>query len=340
MWNDFLRGDPLRWLLDDKTPAVRHMALRWLLDRPEDDVEVRQVRRAAMGADPIAAILDAQHPSGYWEKPGPGYATKYRGTVWQLMFLDQLGADPANARVRKACEYVLAHSQAANGGFAASGTFKEAPPPTFRVIHCLNGNLLRALLGLGWIEDVRVQQAIDWEAHAITGEPPIMYDAAVTCGPGFACTANGGLPCAWGAIKALGALARVPPESRTPLVQRALEQGAAFLLSRDPATAMYPMGDGNTTPSRFWFKLGFPSGYVTDVLQNLEVLCELGYAHDARLSPAVEWVLGKQDPHGRWKNEYAYNGKTWVDFERQGRTGKWVTLRVCHVLRQVSTPAP
>jgi hypothetical protein len=158
MWNDFLRGDPLPWLLDDNTTAVRHMALRWLLDRPEDDVEVRQARRAAMGADPIAAILDAQDPSGYWEKPGPGYATKYRGTVWQLMFLDQLGADPANARVRKACEYVLAHSQAANGAFAASGTFNEAPPPAFRAIHCLNGNLLRALLGLGWIEDVRVQQ--------------------------------------------------------------------------------------------------------------------------------------------------------------------------------------
>jgi hypothetical protein len=35
-----------------------------------------------MAADPIAAILAAQQPAGYWEKPGPGYATKCRGTVW------------------------------------------------------------------------------------------------------------------------------------------------------------------------------------------------------------------------------------------------------------------
>jgi hypothetical protein len=336
VWTDRLHADPLPWLLDDQTPAVRHLALRWLLDRPEDHPDVRTAQRAAMRVDPIAAILQAQQPSGYWEKPGPGYATKYRGTVWQLIFLDQLGADPADPRVRKACQYVLAHTQSANGGFAASGNIHEAPPPAFRVIHCLNGNLLRALLGFGWLGDERVQQAIDWEARAITGEPPMQYDSSVTNGPGFACTANEGLPCAWGAIKAMGALARIPAQSRSPLIRRAIQQGAGFLLSCDPATAMYPMGYGNTTPSRSWFKLGFPSGYVADVLQNLEVLCELGYARDERLGPAVEWVLSKQDGRGRWKNEYAYSRKTWVDFEPPGHASKWVTLRACHVLRQVS----
>jgi hypothetical protein len=95
------------------------------------------------------------------------------------------------------------------------------------------------------------------------------------------------------------------------------------------------MGWGNTKPSASWFKLGFPSGYVADVLQNIEVLCELGQAGNRRLRPALEWVLSKQDGRGRWKNEYAYNGKTWVDFERQGQPSKWVTLRVCRVLKLV-----
>jgi hypothetical protein len=42
------------------------------------------------------------------------------------MFLDQLGADPDELRVRAACDYVLAHSQASSGGFAASGVVREA----------------------------------------------------------------------------------------------------------------------------------------------------------------------------------------------------------------------
>ena len=53
-----------------------------------------------MQTDPIASILAAQQPEGFWVKPGPGYTPKYRGTVWQLIFLDQLGADDTDARVQ------------------------------------------------------------------------------------------------------------------------------------------------------------------------------------------------------------------------------------------------
>jgi hypothetical protein len=334
-WVRQFRGDPRPWLLEPAAPAVRHLALRELLDRPDDDPDVVEARAAAMAADPIASILAAQHADGFWEKPGPGYATKYRGTVWQLIFLDQLGADPADDRIRRAGEYVLDHAIAATGGFGASGRAGSAPPPPSSVIHCLNGNLLRALIGLGWVEDPRVQRAIEWEARAITGDGMERWYASGTCGRGFACAANDKQPCAWGAVKALLGLARIPPDLRSRAVQRAINIGTAFLLSRDPAKADYPMGWGNIKASRSWFKLGFPVAYVTDVLQNLEVLVELGHGRDPRLTPAIGWLLGKQDDRGRWRNEYAYNGKTWVDFERQGLPSKWVTLRACRVLRGV-----
>ena len=73
----------------------------------------------------------------------------------------------------------------------------------------------------------------------------------------------------------------------------------AFLLSRDPAVADYP-AEKRVSPN--WFKFGFPSGYIADVLQDLEVLAELGHARDARLGRAIELVLSKQDAVGRWKN--------------------------------------
>jgi hypothetical protein len=332
-WLAVLRGDPTDWLLQPADPAVRHLTLLQLLDRPDDDPDVVAAGRAAMVANPIAAILAAQEPPGFWQKPGPGYATKYRGTVWQVIFLEQLGADPGDERVQRACDYVLSHSQEQSGGFGASGAIGAAQPPPSAVIHCLNGNLLRALTGLGRLDDERVARAIDWEARAITGEGVTRWYASGTSGPGFACAANERLPCAWGAVKGLRGLAAIPEERRTPVVRRAIEAGVVFLLSRNPALADYPAGWGNTRPSRSWFKLGFPSGYVADVLQDLEVLAELGYGRDPRLVPAVDWLLAKQDPSGRWKNEYAYNGKTWVDFERQGKPSKWVTLRACRFLR-------
>ncbi len=335
MWIDALRGDPRPWLLDEATPAVRHLALRRLCDRPPDDADARAARAAAMATHPIAAILAAQDPAGWWGRPGSGYGPKYASTVWSVVFLDQLSADGDDSRIRTACAYVLDHTQTTSGGFGAVASGERRPAPS-SAVHCLNGNLLRALIGFGWLDDERVGRSIDWQAAAITGEGDIRFYRSSMPGPGFRCGANDGLPCAWGATKAVLALARIPPPRRAPHVQRAIDAGVAFLLSRDPATADYPMGYGNSRPNGSWFRIGFPSGYVTDVLQVLEALCEAGAAGDPRLGPAIDWLLAQQDDHGRWANRYAYVGKMVVDIDAQGEPSKWATLRACRVLKAVA----
>lgn len=330
-WTDHVAGDALPWLLSPDTPAVRAATLQRLLGRGAGDPEVAAARAAAMEADPIRSILQAQSPQGWWIKPGGGYSPKYTATVWELIFLDQLGADGADPRVQRACEYVLDHTQTVPGGFGA-GAVKNGGPPPSRAIHCLNGNLVRALIGFGRLDDPRVGAAIEWSARAITGDGMDRYYASGTGGPGFACVANEQKPCAWGAVKELLGLARVPPRRRSQIVRAAINQGVDFLLSRDPAIADYPMLSTDTKPSAAWFKLGFPSGYVADVLQNLEALCELGHAHDPRLANALCWVEAQQHG-GIWTNRHAYNRKTVVDIERQGKPSKWVTLRACTVLK-------
>jgi hypothetical protein len=331
-WLRHLKDDPRPWLLEESHPALRAATLTRLLGRSADDPEVVAARTKAMRADPIKGILDAMDPRGFWVKPGPGYAPKYSGTVWNLMFLEQLGADPADDRIQTACRYVLDHTTVATGGFGCSGSHLERQPPPSSVLHCLNGNLTRALVVFGHLDDPRVQAAVDWAARTITGEGVDRW-YAYTPGPGFVCGVNEDLPCAWGAAKEMRALAAIPPRRRTARVKRAIALGVEFLLSRDPSEADYPMGWGNTKPSSSWFKLGFPSGYVADVLQVLEALAELGHAGDARLEPSQAWLAAQPDPRGRWANRYAYHGKTTVPIEAQGKPSKWVTLRACTVLK-------
>ena len=335
-WQDALRGDPLPWLLDGDAPAVRHLALRLLLGMPPDDPEVTSTRAAAMRSEPIAGILAAQDPEGWWSKPGPGYAPKYTGTVWQLIFLGQMGADGSDARVVAACEYVLSHTQTVAGGFGASSVRTATQPPPSAAIHCLNGNLLRALIGFGWLDDPRVGRSIDWQAAVVTGEGSVALRPSATSGPGFRCSANDHLPCAWGATKAVLGLAAIPAERRPPHVRRALDAGVEFLLSCDPSSAAYPMPSRASRPNGSWFRLGFPSGYVADVLQVLEAVCDAGAAGDPRLEPAVEWLLELQDDRGRWTNRYAYQGKLVRDIDVAGEPSRWVTLRACRVLRAVA----
>ena len=126
-------------LLESENPAVRAVTLQRLLDRPVDDPDVTAARHAALSADPIAAILAAQSPEGWWVRPGPGYAPKYTGTVWSLIFLDQLGADPRDERVQRGCAYVLEHCPTSLGGLGCSGSHRTGPPPPSSVLHVLVG---------------------------------------------------------------------------------------------------------------------------------------------------------------------------------------------------------
>ena len=332
----------LEWLLevDKVNPGVRYFALADLLNRPADDPDLIAACQDVMAHGPVPTILANQAAEGYWVEPGPGYYPKYRGSVWQIIFLAQLGADGSHPRVKAGCDYLLNHSPSRHGGFSMNGN------PSGQ-IHCLEGNLAAAMIDLGWLGDERLDTALDWLARSVTGEgiaPAEERQAAVrylrsgNSGPGFSCSANNHLPCAWGAVKAMLALSKVPEAVRTPAMNAAIKMGVDFLLGTDPATADYPMGYSEK-PNRSWFRFGYPIGYVTDVLQNLEVLTALGYANDPRLANALELLLSKQDEAcrrqgGRWKMAYSYNGKTWVDIEEKGQPSKWVTLRALRVLKK------
>jgi hypothetical protein len=326
-WKAQLKADALPWLLepDEANPGVRYFALRDLLGRSADDPEVVAAQAQVMRTGPVPAILDAQYPDGYWIKPGPFYSPKYRATVWQVLFLAQLGAEPRDERVRRAVEYTFAHAQVESGAFSYTGRPSGA-------IHCLWGNLARALLDLGYENDERLGHAVDRLARSITGDGYERYYRSGVQAPGFVCSANYGLPCAWGGVRALWALNRVSLANRTPAVEAAIEASTDFLLRYDVARADYPHHERINSS---WFKFGYPLGYVTDVLLNLEALAEAGCGGDPRLGEAVELVLSKQDEGGRWNMEYSYNGKMWADVEQKGQPSKWVTLRALRVLKRI-----
>ena len=347
-WKRVLKADPTDWLLehDESQPAIRYYTLRDILGRDENDKEVKAAKAAIMASGPVPVILAAQHPDGYWGKP-PGYT----GTMPAIVFLAQLGADEACPSIRAGCEFLLSRYIANNG---CLGGLALKVTPGFN--YCFTGSMGAALIDLGWLNDQRLQTAMEWLAQVITGEGAA--DASSHASPPFACSGrNANLPCAWGAIKAMIALSKVPAAQRTKNMQAAIKRGVDFLLSRDPAVADYPFGSGNK-PSSTWFKFYYPLRSEADVLQNLEVLVALGQAGNPKLANALDMVIGKQNQQGRWLLERAYKelpdtqekkvyywyqnslklyitGKEWAEIqEKKGQPSKWVTLRALRVLKQ------
>ena len=334
-WQSQLKSDPIDWLLETENPGVRYLALRDLLDRPVDDPELIAARQIAHTQGEIAEILVQMQPEGYWDKPGPGYLSKYRSTVWSTILLAQLGALASeDERIGRACAYLLDHSLVSGGHFSTNGT----PSGT---IDCLQGNLCWALVELGY-DDRRLDLAYDWMARTVSGEGMASKEEkgnvrryyAYKCGPLFACGANYGQSCAWGATKVMMAFGKLPENRRTHLINDAIQQGVDFLLSTDPVRADWPCG-GSEKPSTSWWKFGFPVFYVTDVLQVVEALVGLGYANDPRLTNVLAFIRQKQDEQGKWNLEYEYTGKTWVEFGTKKQSNKWVTLRALRVLKKV-----
>ena len=156
-------SEVLSWLLEPDHPSVKYFALRDLCGLRESDPQVREAKAAIMADGPVPRILAQQKAGGYWGIEADFYIrAKYKGTVWSLILLAELGADGADPRIRNACEFMLRWSQdRQSGGFsyvgsASGGGFHSG------VIPCLTGNMVWSMLRLGFKEDPRA-----WRGRSI-----------------------------------------------------------------------------------------------------------------------------------------------------------------------------
>jgi hypothetical protein len=326
---DLIDADLLPWLLGEDDPSVRFFTLTELLGAAPDDPEVVAARRAIMTGGVVPQILAAQGEDGHWEGRDRFYTAKYRGTVWQLIILAELGADGADERVRRGCEAILRDAQdPASGGISLNRSKKTGGGLHSSVVPCLTGNRVWSLIRLGLLDDPRVQRGIEWittyqrfddaDGEAPTGWP---YEPYEMCW--------GRHTCHMGAVKGLKALAAIPPQRRSPQAVRTLAEGTEYLLRHHIHKRSHDLAK-LSKPG--WRRFGFPLMYQTDVLEILGILTALG-CRDERMREARDLVTSKHDAHGRWKLESTFNDRFVVPIEAKGEPSRWITLNALRVLR-------
>ena len=103
-WKSALNNDNIEWLLEDDNPSVRYYTLTELLEKGLDDSEVKDAKEQIMKTGVIPKILSKQNPKGYWGLPEDFYIrSKYKGTVWSLILLAELGAEGTDKRIIISC---------------------------------------------------------------------------------------------------------------------------------------------------------------------------------------------------------------------------------------------
>ncbi|MCX9082293.1 MAG: hypothetical protein OIN83_08850 [Candidatus Methanoperedens sp.] len=329
-WRSVLNADPTDWLLEKDDPSVRYFALTNLLEIPEDSAEVRQEKAEIMETGVVPRILSMQKDGGYWGKPQDFYErSKYRGTVWQLIILAELGADGNDERIRKACEFILQYSQdRESGGFSYLGG-KDGGEHA-NVVPCLTGNMVWSLIRLGYLDEMRIQQGIDWIVKYTRFDDKITeapkgwpYEKRQRCWRRHSCH--------MGVVKALKALAEIPSGKRSSDIKETIGKGAEYLLKHHIFKRSHNI-QRISIPA--WLEFGFPLMYNTDVLEVLGILTKLGY-RDGRMQEALDLVISKQDERGRWKLESTFNGRFLVNIEQKGKPSKWITLHALMALKRI-----
>ena len=329
-WKSVLKADPTDWLLEEDNPSVRYFALTDILDLPSSKPEVKKAKSAIMKEGVVPQILAKQNEGGYWGVEEDFYErAKYKGTVWTLIVLAELGADGKDKRIKKACEFILEHSQdRQSGGFAYTGSAENGGHHS-KVIPCLTGNMVWSLIRLGYLDDPRVQRGIDWittyqrfDDRAKEAPKGGLYDQYKQCW--------GRHTCHMGVVKSLKALAEIPSDKRSKAVRNTIEKAAEYMLKHHIYKRSHNL---SKVSKQGWLQFGFPLMYQTDALEILGILTRMGYK-DKRMQEAVDLVISKQDAQGRWLLETTWNGRFQVNIERKGKPSKGVTLHALRALKQ------
>jgi hypothetical protein len=309
-WRQRLTNDPTPWLLEPNNPPVRYGTLRDLLGRPADDADLLAARAAIPAFAPVAALLAAQEPQGYWVRKDH-YLPKHTGTFWVLIVLADLGLTREHPQIARAGRFMFGF-QRGDGGFyryrRVSGKglgWDDRPEP------CTHARIVRFLLQFGYGGDPRLHDAIAW---LVTRQRP---HGAWDCGrpdrPG----------CLRATLDVLRLAALEPELARHP----AMARGAAWVAERLMGSKMarYHVG----LP---WTTLQWPY-FDYSVISALDALAHLGYTLDhPRVAEATEYLLSRQLPDGAWPVDHVPHDPPF-DVGEVRRPNKYLTLDALRVLK-------
>ena len=297
--------DPLvAWLLD-ADPSIRWQVLRDLAGMPSVTVAAERSLVAAEGWAP--RLLDQQRVDGQW---GDGVDLPFWWTnLYTLLYLRDLGVDPASAGARTAIDRVR-NSVTWGPEFGNSPFFEGEVEP------CINGRVVALGAYFGERSDRLVDRLLSeqladggWNCEAERGSVRSSSHTTI-------CVLEGLLDFE----RAFGSSAPVTD---------ARERGQEYLLER---RLLRRLSTGEIIEPA-WTKFAFPPLWHYDVLRALDYLRAAGVQTDTRVEDAVAIVLQRRQADGRWLLDVRHRDTLYEEIAGAvGEPNRWITLRALRVL--------
>jgi hypothetical protein len=300
------------WLLD-ADPSIRWQVMRDLIDTPAEIVDAERSRVALEGWG--ARLLDQQRSDGQW---GDGISTPFWwSNMYSLVFLRDLGLDPASARARHAIDLVRSN-------VTWGPEFGDSPFFEGEVEPCINGRVVALGAYFGERSDRLVDRLLSeqladggWNCEAERGSVRSSFHTTI-------CVLEGLLAFE----QAFGATSAVT-DARTRAQEYLLERRLLRRLSTgdiiEPA----------------WMQFAFPTLWHYDVLRALDYLRAAGVQPDARVEEALAIAIERRQGDGRWLLEVRHRDTLHEELAGTvGAPNRWITLRAMRVLKWYGVARP
>ncbi len=323
-WKDLLQADPTEWLLSEGQPWVRYQTLIDLLDKPEEDAEVKEAHQEMLEHPQVQSLIEALRE---W----PGYPLKRHNDAKhplnKLAVLADFGLRASDPAMPWIVKKVMAH-QSPEGAFQVTAQIAPRYGGTGEIewtwMLCDAPTILYALLAFGLGENEAVRRAV----HYLAG---LIRDNGWPCASqtGFRGPGRKDDPCPLANLLALKALAHVP-EMRD---SEATHIGAEMLLGhweRQKERKIYLFGIGTD-----FRKLKYPFIWY-DILHVTDVLSGFPFVHtDSRFQEMVEAITAQANGEGRYTAGSMYRAWKGWSFADKKTPSPWLTFLVLRLIKRI-----
>lgn len=308
-------------LLADPSPSLRLLVLRDLLNRPDSDEEIQELKKLQPADPMVEKFLALQEKDGSFRSGEGGGAIlgRIRMTAQALMGLGYFGLGPESPSVKKGAEFLFAQ-QEPDGAFPliTQGAVLDGGKAADVKYHAMPVQTALPLLGLAWAgyaTDRRAEAAYEWllrEELPDGGWPSGRHKNKLIFSAGYRRLPHSTFGCRTNTTAAVSALALHPTRRTSESARRGLdkllaqEQRQAHTLGFEVARIV------GAEPPRggFTYFKRYDVGQILDLSWRIEANLE-----DARITDIVKFVKDLQGPYGLWEYQRHPEVSRWVTFD-------------------------
>ena len=320
----------IQWLLESDEPWTRYRTLVDLLDRPEEDADVR-VTRKAMLAHPQVKTLMAE-AAAWGEHP----VTRHNDAghaLYKLSTLADFGVKASDRGIKSVLKGVMAH-QSPEGAFQSvvnvSTSFGGTGKDTWAWMSCDAPTLLYSLIAMGLGSDPHVKRAVNHLVGLVDENGwrcVVAPELGKFRGPGRKAD-----PCPVANVYALKALAQVPQLLDCPATRTGIEMLLEHWQNQK-TTKFYLFGIGTD-----FRRLKCPFVWY-DILHVADVLSRFPSVHaDRRFQQMLKAITAQADPQGRYTATSMYQAWRGWSFADKKIPSPWLTFLVLWILKRANMP--